>query len=124
MSVFDALIMQLSFNSSSSQEKTENINFIVEQIFISNLSFNNFDLCWNFLRKIRISLKNDIVYNKRVHRSNIIEKHIWEFLKLEHITGIENYLKSKSRLGIIFKVHIVPPNSIVYNLLISTLIFS
>lgn len=74
MSEIDALIMQLSFNSSSSQEKPENINFILEQIFISNLSFNNFDLCWNFLRKIWISLKNDIVYNKRVQRSNINRK--------------------------------------------------
>ena len=74
MSEIDVLIMQLSFNSSSSQEKPENINFILEQIFISNLSFNNFDLCWNFLRKIWISLKNDIVYNKRVQRSNINRK--------------------------------------------------
>jgi hypothetical protein len=74
MSEIDVLIMQLSFNSSSSQEKPENINFILEQIFISNLSFNDFDLCWNFLRKIWISLKNDIVYNKRVQRSNINRK--------------------------------------------------
>jgi hypothetical protein len=74
MSEIDVLIMQLSFNSSSSQEKPKNINFILEQIFISNLSFNNFDLCWNFLRKIWISLKNDIVYNKRVQRSNINRK--------------------------------------------------
>ena len=74
MSEIDVLIMQLSFNSSTSQEKPENINFILEQIFISNLSFNNFDLCWNFLRKIWISLKNDIVYNKRVQRSNINRK--------------------------------------------------
>jgi hypothetical protein len=51
MSEIDVLIMQLSFNSSFSQEKPKNINFILEQIFISNLSFNNFDLCWNFLRK-------------------------------------------------------------------------
>ena len=74
MSEIDVLIMQLSFNSSTSQEKPENINFILEQISISNLSFNNFDLCWNFLRKIWISLKNDIVYNKRVQRSNINRK--------------------------------------------------
>ena len=74
MSEIDVLIMQLSFNSSSSQKKPKNINFILEQIFISNLSFNNFDLCWNFLRKIWISLKNDIVYNKRVQRSNINRK--------------------------------------------------
>jgi len=74
MSEIDVVIMQLSFNSSTSQEKPENINFILEQISISNLSFNNFDLCWNFLRKIWISLKNDIVYNKRVQRSNINRK--------------------------------------------------
>jgi hypothetical protein len=74
MSEIDVLIMQLSFNSSFSQEKPKNINFILEQIFISNLSFNDFDLCWNFLRKIWISLKNDIVYNKRVQRSNINRK--------------------------------------------------
>jgi hypothetical protein len=74
MSEIDVLIMQLSFNSSTSQEKPENINFILEQISISNLSFNNFDLCWNFLRKIWISLKNDIVYNKRVQRSNTNRK--------------------------------------------------
>jgi hypothetical protein len=74
MSEIEVLIMQLSFNSSTSQEKPENINFILEQISISNLSFNNFDLCWNFLRKIWISLKNDIVYNKRVQRSNINRK--------------------------------------------------